>query len=57
MIRRICLLSVAIALLGVAMIGTAHAAGAPELDPGSAASGLVLLVGGALLLIERHRGK
>jgi len=57
MIRRICLLSVAIALLGVAMIGTAHAAGAPELDPGSAASGLALLVGGALLLIERHRGK
>jgi hypothetical protein len=27
----------------------------PELDPGTAASGVALLVGGALLLIERYR--
>ena len=34
--------------------GTAHAA-VPELDPGTAASGLALLAGGLLFLIERRR--
>ena len=28
---------------------------APELDPGTTTSGVVLLVGGALFLIERYR--
>ena len=28
---------------------------APELDPGTATSGVTLLVGGALFLIERYR--
>jgi hypothetical protein len=27
----------------------------PELDPGSMASGLALLIGGGLLLLERYR--
>ncbi len=46
----------ACALLTLAMGGTAYAIEAvPELDPGTAASGIALLVGGALLLIERHR--
>lgn len=37
--------------------GVAHAlvAPVPELDPGTASSGVALLVGGALLLIERYR--
>lgn len=29
----------------------------PELDPGTAASGLALLGGGLLLLVERFRGR
>jgi hypothetical protein len=29
--------------------------GAPELDPGLLSSGLVILAGGALLLMERRR--
>jgi hypothetical protein len=37
------------------MGGTAHASQVPELDPGTAASGIALLVGGALLLVERYR--
>ncbi len=45
----------ACALLTLAMGGTAYASPVPELDPGTAASGIALLVGGALLLIERHR--
>jgi hypothetical protein len=35
--------------------GTAHAFAGPELDPGTAASGLALLAGGLLFLIERRR--
>jgi hypothetical protein len=35
--------------------GTAHAVPGPELDPGTASSGVALLVGGVLLLIERYR--
>jgi hypothetical protein len=45
----------ACALFTLAMGGTAHAAPVPELDPGTAASGIALLVGGALLLVERYR--
>jgi hypothetical protein len=45
------------ALLGMVLVGSAHAAGAPELDPGTAGSGLALLVGGALLILERYRCK
>jgi hypothetical protein len=43
------------ALLLMAGIGTASAAAVPELDPGSAASGIALAVGAALLLVERYR--
>jgi len=39
----------------MAGIGTAFASQAPELDPGSAASGIALAVGAALLLAERYR--
>jgi hypothetical protein len=47
----------ACALFTLAIGGTAYAhwTEAPELDPGTAASGLAMFVGGALLLIERHR--
>jgi len=46
--------SAAVMLLGVA--GTASATPvAPEIDPSSAASGLALLAGGIMLLVERHR--
>jgi hypothetical protein len=37
---------------GTALAGSG---GAPELDPGSAASGIALLIGGAALLLERYR--
>lgn len=43
------------ALLWMAGIGTASASAVPELDPGSAASGIALAVGAALLLVERYR--
>jgi hypothetical protein len=43
------------ALLWMAGIGTASAVPVPELDPGSAASGIALAVGAALLLAERYR--
>jgi hypothetical protein len=39
----------------IAGIGTASAAAVPELDPGSAGSGIALAVGAALLLVERYR--
>ena len=42
------------ALLLMTGIGTASAA-VPELDPGSAGSGIALAVGAALLLAERYR--
>ncbi len=43
----------------MAGIGTASAApvSIPELDPGSAASGIALAVGAAMLLVERYRGR
>jgi len=36
-------------------IGTASAAVVPELDPGSAGSGIALAIGAALLIVERYR--
>jgi len=45
----------AFVLLVLAITGTAYADGVPELDPGTASSGLALLAGGFLLLLERHR--
>jgi hypothetical protein len=45
----------ACAMLTLALGGVADADGVPELDPGAASSGVALLVGGALLLIERYR--
>ena len=45
----------ACAMLTLALGGVAHAVAVPELDPGTAASGVTLLVGGALFLIERYR--
>ena len=44
-------------MLLIAGVGTASAAIAlvPELDPGSAASGIALAVGASLLLVERYR--
>jgi hypothetical protein len=45
------------ALLLTAGMGTASAAAVPELDPGSAGSGIALAVGAALLLVERYRGR
>jgi len=44
----------ACALFTLAMGGIAYAS-VPELDPGTASSGLALLAGGFLLLVERHR--
>jgi hypothetical protein len=45
----------ACAMLTLALNGVAHATQLPELDPGTASSGVALLVGGALLLVERYR--
>jgi hypothetical protein len=42
-------------LLWLAGSGNAFALQVPELDPGSAASGIALAVGAALLLAERYR--
>ena len=41
-------------LFWLASVGIANAA-VPELDPGSAASGIALAIGAALLLAERYR--
>jgi len=59
-INRWILLQVAVScgLLLLGLQGTASAvitAVVPEIDPGTAASGLALLAGGALYLIERYR--
>lgn len=45
------------ALLLMVGFGTASAAVVPELDPGSAGSGIALAVGAAPLLVERYRGR
>ena len=52
--RLLCLVG-ACAMVTLALGGLAHASAVPELDPGTAASGVTLLVGGALFLIERYR--
>ncbi len=44
-------------LLLMAGFGTASASAVPELDPGSAGSGIALAIGAALLLVERYRGR
>jgi hypothetical protein len=42
-------------LLWIAGIGSASAQSVPELDSGSAATGIALAIGAALLLAERYR--
>jgi len=56
-LSRLASLSVASSLLLLALHGTAFAgiAAVPELDPGTAAGGVTLAVGIALLVIERFR--
>jgi len=44
-------------LILVAGMGTASAAAVPELDPGSAGSGIALAIGAALLIVERYRSR
>ena len=44
-------------LILVAGIGTASASVVPELDPGSAGSGIALAIGAALLIVERYRAR
>jgi hypothetical protein len=41
-------------MLMLALGGVANAS-VPELDPGTGSSGVALLIGGALLLVERYR--
>jgi len=56
-LSRLASLGVSCSLLLLAMHGTASATIVPELDPGTALSGLTLAVGAGLLLVEwvRHR--
>jgi glycerol-3-phosphate acyltransferase PlsY len=55
-ISRIVSLAAPAAAFACTFVSVVHAAGgAPELDPGNAASGVALLIGGAMLIIERHR--
>ena len=58
-LSRLASLGVSCSLLLLALHGTAHAVTVPvpELDPGTAVSGLTLAVGAGLLLVEwvRHR--
>ncbi len=44
-------------LMLLAMRGVASARAVPEIDPGSAASGIALLAGAALVMLERLRGR
>jgi hypothetical protein len=44
-----------VAMLVVGLAGTASATPVPEIDPATATSGLALLAGAVLLLIERRR--
>jgi|HubBroStandDraft_6_1064221.scaffolds.fasta_scaffold1341966_2 hypothetical protein len=53
---RLLLLGSSAAMLVVGLAGIASATPVvPEIDPGSATSGLALLAGAAMLLLERHR--
>ncbi len=45
----------AVGFQGVA--GAVSPVAAPELDPGTVASGLALLVGGSLIALERYRSR
>jgi hypothetical protein len=46
--------SVAMMVVGLAGTASATPVGVPEIDPATATSGLALLAGAVLLLIERH---
>jgi len=46
---------VAVCLMFTLALGGVARASVPELDPGTASSGVALLAGGALLLVERYR--
>jgi hypothetical protein len=52
---RLFLLGSSVAMMVVGLAGTASATPVPEIDPGTATSGLALLAGAVLLLIERRR--
>jgi hypothetical protein len=54
-LSRLISIGVSSSLLLLALHGTALATSVPELDPGTAAGGLTLAVGAALLVIERFR--
>ena len=43
--------------IGFGGVASAYWGAAPELDPGTGASGLALLIGGALLALERYRSR
>jgi hypothetical protein len=47
--------SAAMMLLGLAGTACAYVPTVPEIDPATATSGLALLAGGVLLLLERRR--
>jgi hypothetical protein len=40
-----------------ALSGVAFGFHAPEIDPGSMAGGITLLVGGMMMFVDRHRKK
>jgi hypothetical protein len=44
-------------ILLMAGTGTAFAVPVPEMDPGSAGSGIALAIGAALLIVERYRSR
>jgi hypothetical protein len=60
---RLFLLGSSVAMMVVGLAGTASATrgarvvGVPEIDPATATSGLALLAGAVLLLIERRRAR
>jgi hypothetical protein len=52
---RLFLLGSSVAMMVVGLAGTASATPVPEIDPATATSGLALLAGAVLLLVERRR--
>jgi hypothetical protein len=58
-LARVACTGLGLALVGAALVGSAHAKGpitaTPEIDPGSMGSALTLLIGGAFLLTGRSR--